>query len=148
MSNLVTLSSYGLLPAFYSLLEDDSIFDGFFGDRRRSTKNLTHTPHTPRVNIEETSSGYDIHMAAPGLSREDFKIHIDSGYLTVSAEAKDESEGKWLTREFSYTTFSRSWKLPANVNSEGISARYDAGILTVSVPTTSKKQSKVEIKVD
>lgn len=148
MSNLVTLGSYGLLPTSYRLFDDfDSIFDGFFGDRRGTARALTHTP---RVNIEETQGGYDIHMAAPGLSREDFKIHSDSGYLTISAEMKDEPESKdkWLTREYSYSTFSRSWKLPTNVNAEGISARYDAGILTVSVPTSSKKPSKVEIKVD
>jgi HSP20 family protein len=102
------------------------------------------------VNIEETSSGYDIHMAAPGLSRGDFKIHTDSGYLTISAEANEKSEEgvKRITQEYTYTTFSRSWKLPSNANSEAIAARYDAGVLTVSIPIATKKSSRVEIKVD
>ena len=147
MSNLVTLGSYGLLPTSYRLLDDvDMIFDSFFGERRGTDRALTHTP---RVNIEETANGYEIHLAAPGLSREDFKIHSDSGYLTVSAEMKEgENKHKWLTREYSYSTFSRSWKLPVNVNTDGITARYDAGVLTVTVPTTSKKTTKMEIKVD
>lgn len=148
MSNLVNLGSYGLLPASHRLFDDfDLILDGFFSDRRGSDRTLTHIP---RVNIEETAGGYDIHMAAPGLSREDFKIHTDAGHLTISAEMKENTEEKckWLTREYSYTKFSRSWKLPANISADSITARYDAGVLTVRVPTTTKKNSKVEIRVD
>lgn len=148
MSNLVTLGSYGLLPTAYRAFDDfDTLLENLFSDRRGHDRSLTHSP---RVNIEETTSGYSIYVAAPGLSREDFKIHSDAGYLTVSADLKDKSENssKWISREYSYSTFTRSWKLPVNTQAEGINARYEAGVLTVNIPVAAKKSSKVEVKVE
>ena len=146
MSNLTTLGSLGLIPTYRVFDEFDTLFDTLLGDRKISAKPLVSAP---RVNVEETSAGYDIHMAAPGLSRSDFKIHTDGDYLTVSVEKSDKDDKtNFLTREYSYSSFSRSWKLPTNANPEGIGARYEAGVLTVSVPTSSKKSSRVEIKVE
>lgn len=147
MSNLMTLGSYGLLPTGRLFDDVDTIFDTFFGDRRGLTRALSYTP---RVNIEEGPTGYSIHMAAPGLSRDDFKIHADGGYLTISVDQGTESEekAKWVSREYSYTSFTRSWKLPTTVDAASIGARYEAGILTVHIPNSNKKSSKVEIKVD
>lgn len=147
MSNLATISNFGLLPTYRVFDEFDSLFDSFLGDRRSGSRSQVSTP---RVNVEETAGGYDIHMAAPGLSREDFKIQADGGYITISVDRKEEKEERatFLTREYSYSSFARSWKLPTGTNSEGITARYDAGVLTVSVPMASKKSSKVEIRVD
>lgn len=147
MSNLATLSTFGYTPSTRFFDEFDAIFDTFLGDRRSGGRAIVQTP---RVNIEETTTGYTIHMAAPGLSRDDFKIHADSGYLTISVEGSADTKEKtsYVTREYSYSSFSRSWKLPSSVNTDGISARYDAGVLSVTVPTSSKKSSKVEIKVD
>lgn len=147
MSNLATISNFGLLPAYRFIDEFDSLFDSLIGDRRSGSRSLVSTP---RVNVEETAGGYDIHMAAPGLSREDFKINSDGGYITISSDRKEKKEEKsnFLTCEYSYSSFARSWKLPANTNVDGITARYDAGVLTVSVPVASKKSAKVEIRVD
>jgi len=146
MSNLASLGSLGILPTYRVFDDFDTLFDAFLGDR----KSVRPLSATPRVNVEETPGGYNIHMAAPGLSRSDFKIHTDGGYLTVSVDQKAEKEEKstFLSREFSYESFSRSWKLPTNANAEGIGARYEAGVLTVSVPTSSKRSSRVEIKVE
>ena len=147
MSSLTTLGTLGLFPTYRVFDEFDALFETLSGDTRISSRYLVKSP---KVNVEETSEGYDIHMAAPGLSRSDFKIHTDDGYLTVSAENKESSttKGKYLSQEFSYSTFSRSWKLPAGVNTDAISARYDAGILTVSIPRSSKKSQRNEIKVE
>jgi HSP20 family protein len=144
MSNLAAISNFGLLPNYRVFDEFDSLFDSFLGERRSGSRSLVTTP---RANVEETGGGYDIHVAAPGLSREDFKIHADGGYITISADHKEE-KASFLSREYSYSSFARSWKLPTGTSSEGITARYDAGVLTVSVPTASKKSSKVEIRVD
>jgi HSP20 family protein len=146
MSNLTTLGSLGFIPTYRVFDEFDTLFDTLLGDRKSGTRSIVSTP---RVNVEETSAGYDIHMAAPGLSRSDFKIHTNGGYLTVSVE-KSEKDDKtnFLTREYSYSSFSRSWKLPTNANVESIGARYESGVLTVSVPTNSKKSSRLEIKVE
>jgi len=147
MSNLATISNFGLLPTYRVFDEFDSLLDSFLGDRRSGSRSLVSTP---RVNVEGTAGGYDIHMAAPGLSRGDFKIQADGGYITISVDRKEEQEEKsnFLTREYSYSSFARSWKLPTGTSSEGITARYDAGVLTVSVPTASKKSTKFEIKVE
>jgi len=147
MSNLANLGTFGLVPASRFFDDFDSIFDTLIGDRRRGASTLALTP---RVNVEETANGYAIHMAAPGLSRDEFKIHSDNGYLTISVDAESETKEKtsYLSREYSYSSFSRSWKLPTGANSDGISARYDAGILTVTVPMSAKRSSKVEIRVD
>jgi HSP20 family protein len=147
MSNLSTISNFGLLPTYRVFDEFDSLFDSFLGDRRSGSRSQVSTP---RVNVEETAGGYDVHMAAPGLSREDFKIQADGGYITISVNRKEENDEKsnFLTREYSYSSFARSWKLPTSTNVDGITARYNAGVLTVSVPTASKKSSKVEIRVD
>lgn len=146
MSNLVTLGSCGVIPVDRLLEDVDSIFDSFFSDRRCLTRSLVGSP---RVNIEETPEGYIIHMAAPGLSRDDFKIQADYGRLVISVDrnVETESKTKWILREYSSSSFSRSWKIPSTVDVSSIEARYEAGILTIHVPISSKKSKKVEIKV-
>lgn len=147
MSNLSHIGSLGLLPSYSVFNDFDSIFESIMGDRKIGSKSLILNP---RVNIEETSSGYNIHLAAPGLSRSDFRIHADSGYIKISVDKKEEKDEKklFVTREYNYNSFSRSWKLPTSVNTDSISARYESGILTVFIPVSSKRDTKLEIKVE
>ena len=124
----------------------DSLFDAFLGTKS-STRENTNT--IPRANIQEHSEGYTIKIAAPGFSKSDFKIQADSGYLTVSAKSEThDSNEKYTSTEFSYGEFTRTWKIPQSVNTTGLTARYEAGILSVSLPTSNKKNDRVEVEVE
>jgi HSP20 family protein len=97
------------------------------GDVRRSS---------PSVNVAETADAYRLEVAAPGLTKEAFKIHVEDEVLSISSEQPaTETEGpKYVRREFGYGIFKRTFRLPKRVNVEGIEARYENGILLVHVP--------------
>lgn len=92
----------------------------------------------PSVNIREEANLFCIEVAAPGLNKEDFRLEIENGYLKISAEKerKEEQheEGKFMRREFNFTRFERSFRLPDTIDAEAISARYENGILLVDLP--------------
>jgi len=120
-----------------------------------TTRNFSETNTTlPSVNVKEGEDGYEVDMAAPGLGKKDFKIELNHGILTISSEKKNENETKkgqqFTRREFSYQSFSRSFNLPHTVDSEKISAKYDNGILKVTIPKKEEAKSKpaktIEIK--
>jgi HSP20 family protein len=98
---------------------------------------------TPSVNVHETEADFRLEVAAPGLAKEDFKVNIEENVLTIAAEKKVETEKKegekLLRREFGYTAFRRSFTLPETVSAEGITAVYENGILTLTLP-------KIEVK--
>ena len=150
MSNLFPITRFG--TGGLGLSRDfDDVLDAFFGrPLRASSRNMNYST-VPKANVVKTQEGYSIELAAPGYSRDDFDINVSNGNLTVSsavAIANDEEPGAYTTREYSYTTFSRSWSLPENVNSNNISARYDAGILNVSVPLEAEKEEELKISVE
>ena len=88
--------------------------------------------------------------AAPGFSREEFEISVDNGLLSINAGASDTPEysDNLVSQEYSYSSFTRSWSLPKEVSSELITARYDAGILYVTIPTQNTANSKHVISVE
>ena len=93
--------------------------------------------NVPAVNIKETDTSFGIELAAPGKKKEDFNIEIDHNVLTVSSEnksEKEETEGKYTRREFSYSSFRRAFTLPETVNTENINATYENGVLYVALP--------------
>ncbi len=99
----------------------------------------------PSVNIVEGKDEYTIEVAAPGLNKKDFNISLDNNCLTITSEKEDkveEKEGKFTKREFSYSSFRRSFTLPETVDSEKIKARHSNGILYVTVP--KKEESKIK----
>jgi len=88
------------------------------------------------VNISETEKAFRIELAAPGLTKSDFKINVDKKIITISAEKKEESvseEKLFSKREFNYTSFSRSFALPETVDHSNIDAVYEDGVLVVTV---------------
>ena len=106
----------------------------------------------PSANIIESEKDYHIELAAPGLEKKDFKIEMESGVLSISAEKKEEKkeEGKnFSRREFSCNSFCRSFALPENLLTEKIEARYDNGILRLSLPkkeiTVSKPKKEIKV---
>jgi HSP20 family protein len=91
----------------------------------------------PAVNITENKDNYEVSLAAPGMKKDDFKIDVDGNMLTVSAEkeeTKEEKDKKFTKREYNYSSFSRSFTLPEEVNQEKIEARYEEGVLKLMLP--------------
>jgi len=98
-----------------------------------------HSPwgHTfPKVNVKETGKSFVIELSVPGYDKKDFNISLDEEYLTVSAEIKQEDEKKediYTQSEFGFNSFSRSFHLPPNANKEDIQAKYEGGILKLTI---------------
>lgn len=125
-----------------NLSRRNSFFDDFFTkdlmdfNRRPFAENsLT----IPSVNVKEEENRFEIQVAAPGIKKQDFKINLDRNVLRISSENKSENEevdkdGKFTRREFNYSSFSRSFTLPEQVETDRIEATYEDGILKVSVP--------------
>jgi HSP20 family protein len=91
----------------------------------------------PSVNIRETPKDYLFEVAAPGLERKDFNVELDNHMLKISVEKEDTKEDKengYFRKEYSFTSFARSFTLPENVKESNIDAKYENGILTVLVP--------------
>lgn len=100
----------------------------------------------PAVNVKEEPENFMIEVAVPGMKKEDFKIEIDRGVLTISAKAEENKEEKsenFVRREFSYRNFNRSFWLPENVKSEAINATYDQGMLKLKLPKISTLPNSV-----
>lgn len=107
---------------------------------------------TPAVNITEQKDKYLVSMAAPGLKKEDFKIDIDGNMLTISSEKeenKEEKEDNFTRKEYNYSSFSRTFTLPEEINQEKIDAKYEDGVLRISLPRKqeTKKSSAKHIAV-
>jgi HSP20 family protein len=105
----------------------------------------------PAVNIREDDKNYVLDFAIPGIDKKDLKIDMNEDTLTISSETKNETEENkedYRRKEFSYTSFSRSFYIPENVNREKIEANYKDGILTVSLPKQEVDKSKVQRKIE
>ena len=106
----------------------------------------------PSVNITENEKEFKIEMAAPGLERNDFKVEVEDGVLCISSEKEKESKEEkknYTRREYSYNSFSRSFTLPDNSSPDKIDAKYENGVLNITLPkkeVTVSKPAK-EIKV-
>jgi len=104
-----------------------------------TNQNYSNTNTTlPSVNVKESEEGFEVEMAAPGLTKEDFQIELNNSLLTIKSEKKEEKECKkgecYTRREFSYQSFSRSFTLPSTIESDKIKAQYEHGILKISIP--------------
>lgn len=134
-----------------------SLFDRFFENDLFdwSNRNYSNTNTTlPSVNIKESNEDFEVEVAAPGFSKNDFRIELNHYLLTISSEKeldKETKEGQQFTlREFSYQSFSRSFTLPNSADSEKIGAKYENGILRILIPKKEEAKPKpakaIEIK--
>ena len=132
-----------------------SVFDDFFKPWNEWFDNeglLNRTLKVPAVNITEHKDEYKVSLAAPGLKKEDFKIDVDGNMLTISSEKeenKEEKEKTFTRKEYNYSSFSRSFTLPEEINKEKIDARYEDGVLNISLPRKeeAKKVTAKQIAV-
>ena len=132
-----------------------SIFNDFFGNEWVDKSNAT----APAVNILETEDDFKVEVAAPGMTKQDFKVHInEDNELIISMEKKAENKeedakrkGTYLRREFSYTQFQQSLLLPDNIERENISAKVENGVMTIDIPKkkieeTAAATRQIEVK--
>ncbi|HBS84944.1 MAG: heat-shock protein [Bacteroidetes bacterium GWF2_38_335] len=129
-----------VLPTFF----DDFFTDSFFNTpvyRRFSNQ-------APAVNIRESENDFQIEVAAPGFGKDDFKVEFENNRLTISSkneinnEEQDDSKG-FIRREFSYQSFERSFTVDEkSIDSEKIQAKYENGILTLSLPKREELKPK------
>ncbi len=122
-------------PFYMPNLFDDDIFPVL--SHRNSLK--------PAVNIREDEKNYVLDLAIPGIDKKDLKINMKDDVLTISSETrkKDEQENDgYKRREFSYTSFCRSFYIPENVNHDRIAASYKDGILSITLPKQEEAKNK------
>lgn len=138
---LPSITRKSFRPFFPSLFDDD-----FF------TVNTSRPNSLPAVNIREDEKNYFLELAVPGMDKKDLKIDINEDVLTISSEIKNENEESndgYTRKEFSYSSFVRSFYIPENVNRDQIQANYKEGILTVSFPKQEEDRKKLtkEVKI-
>ncbi|WP_174263185.1 Hsp20/alpha crystallin family protein [Bacteroides clarus] len=133
-----------------------SIFNDFFDNDWMVKANAT----APAINVFETEKEYKVELAAPGMTKEDFNVHIDEeNNLVISMEKKTENreesnkdekkEGRYLRREFSYSKFQQTMILPDDVDKEKISAQVENGVLNINLPKfTEQEKEKTKKFID
>ena len=117
---------------FFPLFVNEFFRPDWFGGRETLNNN-----HVPAVNIKENEKGFELDLAVPGYKKEDFNVEVDNDILSISTELKSENEKKeddYTRREFSYTSFKRSFSLPETINGSKIVAHYEGGILSLTLP--------------
>ncbi len=137
--NLLKANSFPTIGSFSSMI--DELFNRSLSDFGATGNLFSH----PSVNIKETDKSFELELAVPGLSKEDFKINISSDRLTVAVEkqqSQEENEDNYSVREFSYSAFKRDFQIPASVEVNRINANYDKGILLIALP---KKEQSIEV---
>jgi len=108
----------------------------------------------PAINVKESATAYTVELAAPGMKKEDFNVHInDEGNLIIKMEQKQEQKEedksvRYLRREFSYSKYEQTLILPDDVDKEKISAKVEHGVLTVELPKEVEEKVKVSRQID
>ena len=122
-----------LSPFFTSNLFDDDFIPVRTNGNRQSV---------PAVNVSENDKSYTLEFAVPGIDKNSLKIEMNEDVLTVSSETKNENQEEndgYMRKEFSYSSFTRSFYIPDHVNREKIGASYKDGILSVDLPKEEEK---------
>lgn len=122
---------------------DDDMFNGCWMPKMNFTASA--------INVKENENEYDVELAAPGATKEDFKVNVDNdGNLVIKMEHKSEknnNEGKkehYLRREFSYSNYEQALSLPEDVDRNAINAKVENGVLHVVLPRTKKPEKETK----
>lgn len=124
----------------------DSLIDTWFNGFPANLENRQGIPGSPASNIYSTKEAFHIELNVPGRSKEDLKVNIEKGLLTVSADKLEDKgdERKALRREFSLPAFKRSFTLNDTIDTEKIEAKYENGLLKFVLPR--KEEAKPEVR--
>jgi HSP20 family protein len=127
-----------------------SVFNDLFNTEFMPKASAT----APAINVKETDKAYIVELAAAGMKKEDFHVHInDEGNLIIKMERKDEQKeedksARYLRREFSYSKFEQTLILPDDVEKDQIKARVEHGVLTVELPKHEEQKVKVSRQIE
>lgn len=138
------------MTKYYSQGWLPNAFNDFFDNAYMTRANAT----APSINVAEDKEQYTVELAAPGMTKEDFNIHLDeNGDLVIGMEKKtneteEKKERKYLRREFSYVKFQQTLVLPDNVDKSKIAAGVKDGILTIDLPKVNEEEVKLARKIE
>ncbi|MBL7764587.1 MAG: Hsp20/alpha crystallin family protein [Chitinophagaceae bacterium] len=134
----VKVKNLPTVPGFFNLM------DKFFTDDFQTSFKGSQ----PAVNIHEDEKSYTLEVIAPGVQKSDFNLAIEKNMLTISYEKKEENTEKtsrYIRHEYSLNSFKRSFHLNENLDAEKITARYEDGVLHVTIPKVEEKQKDTKV---
>ena len=135
-----------MLPSIFG----ENLFDDFFADPfgmiSQNTENALYGKHARnmmKTDVRETENSYELDIDLPGFRKDEIKLELKNGYLTISTEKgldKDTSDkqGKYIRQERYAGVMSRSFYVGESVRAEDIGAKYEGGVLRLSVPKAVK----------
>jgi HSP20 family molecular chaperone IbpA len=137
-----------LMPSIFGENLFDDFFDDFARPARSAARYSSPTTSVMKTDIREHENGFELDIDLPGYKKEDVKAQLKDGYLTISAESKQDNDekdekGKFIRRERYYGTCSRSFYVGEDITEDDIKAKFENGILKISVP---KKEAKPEVE--
>jgi HSP20 family protein len=145
-----TLTMYR--PAIQNALSNfDRYFESFFGDSLMPSARILS--RMPAVDIQENDKAYVLDMELPGYNEKNIEVHIDGSSLTIASKQEEENKGEenqgaYLLRERRINSFSRSFKLPENTDSDAVSAAFKNGVLRLEIKKRTEAQKKaIQINV-
>ncbi len=131
-------------PGYVPVLSN--FFDDFFTRDLFSWPSSSSTGTTiPSVNIYETDGEFHVEMAAPGMSKNDFKVELDNNTLTISSQKTTENvdeDKNYQRKEFSFQSFMRTFHLPDSAEADKINAKYTDGVLNLVIPKKEEAKRK------
>jgi HSP20 family protein len=132
---------FNSLPGLFDDMFTRNVFDWGLSNYSSAGSTL------PAVNIKETTENFEVEMAAPGMNKQDFNVELEGNMLTITAEKKNEREGKegqrYSRKEFSYQSFQRRFTLPKDVvDVDQIQAKYENGLLHLVIPKKEEAKKK------
>ena len=129
----------------------NQFFDEFLNDIPANWGRNLQNSFNPPVNILETKEAYHMELNAPGRNKEDFKINIENGLLSISFEKKTENDSedvKSVRKEFSFESFKRSFSIDEKIQADNIQAKYENGVLKLYLPKKDEvKETPKEISI-
>ncbi len=127
----------------------DELFNGFPANWG---KDANSNFSVPAANIHETADAFHLELSAPGRNKEDFSITVNNGLLTISYEKKETAENKdykTIRKEFSYKSFKRNFTVDDKINTAGIQAKYENGVLMLLLPKKEEvKATPTQISIN
>lgn len=134
-----------LIPSVFG----EDLFDDFFDDFSRPTRKAVYASPSSvmKTDVKEKDDSYELDIEIPGYKKEDVKAELKKGYLTISATTKSDNDekddkGKYIRRERYYGSCSRSFYVGENVTQEEVKAKFEDGILKITIP---KKDNKPKV---
>jgi HSP20 family protein len=139
-----------MMPVMRSNSWIPSVFGDLFDTDFVPKSNYT----APAINVKESEKAYTVELAAPGMKKEDFNVHInDDGNLIIKMESKQEHKEedkntRYLRREFSYSKYEQTLILPDDVKKDDIKAHVENGVLTVELPKVVEEKVKLSRQIE